>query len=76
MTYLEQRCLYRIEQGTDLEDYKPVRSIHAHIEGSHYGSYAAHQQCWAYFKCPPDMFAYWRRNFFFTEAGFRIDFIF
>ena len=43
------------------------------MEGDNYGTYADNQQCWASFKCPSDMFAYWRRKIFYTEAGFRID---
>ena len=68
--YSEQPCLYQIEQGGLEEGYKPVRSIKANMTGDDYGGYAKHQQCWASFKCPSDMFAYWRVVQIDIEAGF------
>ena len=44
------------------------------MTGDDYGGYAKHQQCWASFKCPSDMFAYWRVVQIDIEAGFWIDY--
>ena len=62
--FSEQLCEYKIKEGGYYENYKLVRSIRSNKNG--YG-YMDSQQCWASFKCPTDMHAYWRREQFYTE---------
>ena len=63
MIILEQLCEYKIKQGGDYENNKLIRSIQAN-------RYINNQQCWASFKCPSDLNAYWRRVNFNTEKTF------
>jgi len=64
---LEQLCEYEIIQGGYSENYKLIRSISSNQNGHGYFDY---QQCWASFKCPSNMYAYWRRVIFETEASY------
>ena len=65
--FSEQLCEYKIvESGYD-ESNTLVRSIRSNKKGN---GYVDNQQCWASFKCPTGMFAYWRRVRFWTEWDF------
>ena len=44
-----------------------MRRIESYKNGERYMN---NQQCWASFKCPTDMYAYWRRDWFHTERNF------
>ena len=66
MIILEQFCEYTIREGSYSNNYKLVRSIQSNRSG--YG-YLNNQQCWASFKCPTDMYAYWQRARFETERN-------
>ena len=65
--FLEQSCEYKIQEGGYNENYKLVRSIRSNRNGYRYLN---NQQCWALFKCPTDMYAYWRRDWFYTEWNY------
>ena len=64
--FLEQLCEYQIVESVFDEDNTLVRSIRSNKKGDGYDD---NQQCWASFKCPTGMFAYWRRVKFVTERG-------
>ena len=65
--FKEQLCEYKIKSGGFYENYELVRSIFSNKSGNGYFDY---QQCWASFKCPSDMYAYWRRVSFETEPSY------
>ena len=63
----EQLCEYQIIPGGYYENNKLVRSIYSNKDGDGYVDY---QQCWASFKCPSGLYAYWRRVSFETEVSY------
>ena len=69
---LEQLCDYQIIQGGYYDQYELVRRIRSKKEALSYydNGYKNFQQCWTSFKCPDDMYAYWRRVEFETESGY------
>ena len=64
--FSEQLCEYKIVESGYHESNTLVRSIRSNKKGN---GYVDNQQCWASFKCPMGMFAYWRRVKFVTEWG-------
>ena len=70
--FLEQLCDYQIIKGGYYDDYELVRQIRSKKEALSYYEYGYKnfQQCWTSFKCPDDMYAYWRRVEFETESGY------
>ena len=62
----EQLCDYTIREAY-YEDNKLVRSIFSSKNGHEYMN---NQQCWASFKCPQGLHAYWRRRSFSTERHY------
>ena len=69
--FLEQLCDYKIIKGGYYDDYELVRQIRSKKEALSYFDYGYknYQQCWTNFKCPDDMYAYWRRVEFETESS-------
>ena len=63
-------CDYNIVEGDYYDNYKPVRQIRSKSKqlSSYEDGYINNQQCWARFKCPDDMRAYWKRKSFETES--------
>ena len=63
-------CDHSIVEGHYYDNSKPVRQIRSKIQklSSYEEGYINNQQCWARFKCPDDMRAYWKRKSFETET--------
>jgi len=51
-----------------LENYNPVRKINSNVDGNR--DYIDYQNCWASFKCPSGMLAYWRILNLLTEDNY------